>query len=78
MSWSIRKNNVLLRVTKFAPDVDRPVAGLTTEQRAEHQARRSRETRKVLGFRSPAPCNGVAYGRKADILGSAAGLEGLK
>lgn len=76
MSWSIRKPNVLLRVTKFAPDV--PVAGLTAEQRAEHRAQREKETRKVLGFRSPAPCNGVAYGRKADILGSAAGLEGLK
>lgn len=49
MSWSIRKPNVLLRVTKFAPDV--PVAGLTAEQRTEHQACRRSEQRKV----EPAP-----------------------
>lgn len=46
MSWALGKPNVRLAVTRFAPDVDRPVAGLTAEQRAEHQARRARETRK--------------------------------
>jgi hypothetical protein len=48
VSWDLRKSGVSLRVAKFAPDVDRPVAGLTAEQRAEHQARRRREQSKAF------------------------------
>lgn len=47
MSWSNRKPNVSVAIARFAPDVDRPVAGLTAEQRAEHRARRAKECAKV-------------------------------
>lgn len=47
MSWNLRKTNVSLAVTRFSPDVDRPIAGLTAEQRAEHRARREQECAKV-------------------------------
>lgn len=74
MSWNLRKANVRLGVTRFAPDADRPSAGLTAGQRAEHQARRAKETRKVFGFRSLPPCGRSRSGNPG-ILGVAAGLE---
>ena len=46
MSWKLRKENVRLAVTRFAPDPT-PVAGLTDEQRAAHHAQRERECAKV-------------------------------
>lgn len=47
MSWQLRKTNVSLRVTRFAPKADTPVAGLTPEQRAEYRQARERECAKV-------------------------------
>lgn len=44
MSWSIRRPNVDLRVTKFAP---KAVAGLSDAERAAHRAKRKTECRKV-------------------------------
>jgi hypothetical protein len=41
MSWSIKRPDVSLRVARFAPD--KPLAGLTDEQRAAHRERRAVE-----------------------------------
>jgi hypothetical protein len=47
MSWSLRKPNVTLRVTRFKPARDL-VAGLTAAARAAHRAKRARECRRVI------------------------------
>lgn len=48
MSWSIRRLNVLLRVTRFEPEQQAPLpAGLTPQQREAFRAKRERECRKV-------------------------------
>ena len=46
MSWPIQPK-VRLAVTRFSPAIDKPVAGLTEEQRASLRERRERETRRV-------------------------------
>lgn len=47
MSWSLSKRNVSLRVTKFAPETDKPIAGLTDEAREAHRTKREAECAKV-------------------------------
>lgn len=47
MNWTLRKPNVALAVTKFAPETEMPVAGLTDEARAAHRAKRAAECAKV-------------------------------
>jgi hypothetical protein len=79
MSWSIRRSNVGLRVTKFSPGEPKPIAGLSPRLRAIWRAKRAKECRKVefKVTQPPAPCNGWRIEREADILGSAAGLEDI-
>lgn len=52
MSWSLTRPNVAVRVTRFAPDTAKPIAGLSPLARALHRDRREKETRKV----EPAVC----------------------
>jgi hypothetical protein len=47
MSWSLSRRNVALRVTKFAPQTDRLIAGLSPLFRALWRDKREKECRKV-------------------------------
>lgn len=46
MSWPTPPK-VRLAVARFAPDADKPVAGLTDEERAAHREKRAAEQLKV-------------------------------
>jgi hypothetical protein len=48
MNWPLRKQNVRLRVTRFAPDqAQLPIAGLPDDEREAHRATRAAECAKV-------------------------------
>jgi hypothetical protein len=52
MSWSLKRQNVALRVARFLPEVapaqeSKPVAGLSPLARALWRDRRAKEQRKV-------------------------------
>lgn len=47
MNWQLRKPNVALAVTKFAPETEPLFAGLTPEAREAHRAKRAAECAKV-------------------------------
>ena len=47
MSWSLSKRDVALRVAKFAPQTDKPVAGLSPMVRGLWRDKREKECRKV-------------------------------
>jgi hypothetical protein len=47
VNWSLRKADVGLRVTKFAPQTEKPVAGLSPYIRALWRDKREKECRKV-------------------------------
>jgi hypothetical protein len=51
MTWMLRKPDVSLRVTRFAPA--KPIAGLSVLQRSVLRLRRSRECRKIEPRRAP-------------------------
>lgn len=54
MSWSLTRPNVVLRVTKFAPDIHRQIYDKAVRSRAlteaieAHKQRRAREQQKVV------------------------------
>ena len=54
MSWTIHRPNVAFRIRSVREwdarrkDPSRPIAGLSEEARALHQAKRARECRRVL------------------------------
>lgn len=47
MSWSLTRPNTTLRVTKFAPEAETLVAGLTAEAHEAYRAKREAECRKI-------------------------------
>lgn len=67
MSWSIKRPDVSLRVARFAPD--KPVAGLTDEQRAAHRERRAAECAKVEPeiYEVRKACNVFLYGNFVEL-----------
>lgn len=76
MSWSLTRPNTTLRVTKFAPETETPVAGLTDEARAAHRAKRAAECAKVESameleswkYEVRAACNAFMYGSFVDVV----------
>jgi len=47
VSWSLKRTDVALRVAKFAPQTDKPVAGLSPMVRALWRDKREKEQKKV-------------------------------
>lgn len=76
MSWSLSRPNTTLRVTKFAPETETPVAGLTDEARAAHRAKRAAECAKVEPAMELEPwiyevrksCNAFMYGSFVELF----------
>jgi len=83
MNWQLRKPNVALAVTKFAPETETPIAGLTDEAREAHQAKRAAECAKVEPAMELAPIESEPedyreYGDWQDDYADAVGISRTK
>lgn len=76
MNWQLRKPNVALAVTRFAPETEPLFAGLTPEAREAHRAKRAAECRKIepaeelepWKYEVRAACNAFMYGSFVDVV----------